>query len=48
MVIGNTMQIHASLFASGHHPASVIATNLTEATGQRVPRLAFYLGVVWS
>jgi phosphate transport system permease protein len=46
MVIGNTMQISASLFASGYTLPSVIANEFTEATGNVYLGSLFYLGVV--
>ena len=46
MVIGNTMQISASLFASGYTLPSVIANEFTEATGNLYLGSLFYLGVV--
>jgi phosphate transport system permease protein len=46
MVIGNTMQISASLFASGYTLPSVIANEFTEATGNVYLASLFYLGVV--
>jgi phosphate transport system permease protein len=46
MVIGNTMQISASLFASGYTLPSVIVNEFTEATGNVYLGSLFYLGVV--
>jgi phosphate transport system permease protein len=46
MVIGNTMQISASLFASGYTLPSVIANEFTEATGNVYLGALFYLGLV--
>src|ERR1700737_3345257 len=46
MVIGNTMQISSSLFASGYTLPSVIANEFTEATGTVPLAALFYLGVV--
>jgi phosphate transport system permease protein len=46
MVIGNTMQISNSLFASGYTLPSVIANEFTEATGTVHLAALFYLGVV--
>jgi phosphate transport system permease protein len=46
MVIGNTMQISASLFASGYTLPSVIANEFTEANGNLYLGSLFYLGVV--
>jgi phosphate transport system permease protein len=46
MVIGNTMQISSSLFASGYTLPSVIANEFTEATGTVHLAALFYLGVV--
>jgi phosphate transport system permease protein len=46
MVIGNTMQISASLFASGYTLPSVIANEFIEATGNIYLGSLFYLGVV--
>ncbi len=45
-MIGNTMQISASLFASGYTLPSVIANEFTEATGNVYLGSLFYLGVV--
>jgi len=46
MVIGNTMQISGSLFASGYTLPSVIANEFTEANGNLYLGSLFYLGVV--
>jgi phosphate transport system permease protein len=46
MVIGNTPQIVASLFAPGYTLASVIANEFTEATGQAYLSALFELGLV--
>jgi len=46
MVIGNTMQISGSLFASGYTLPSVIANEFTEAVGNVYLGALFYLGVV--
>ncbi len=46
MVIGNTMQISSSLFASGYTLPSVIANEFTEATGTVHLAALFYLGLV--
>jgi phosphate transport system permease protein len=46
MVIGNTMQISASLFATGYTLPSVIANEFTEANGNVYLGSLFYLGVV--
>jgi phosphate transport system permease protein len=46
MVIGNTMQISASLFATGYTLPSVIANEFTEANGNLYLGSLFYLGVV--
>ena len=46
MVIGNTPQIKASLFASGYTLASVIANEFTEATGKVYLSSLVELGVV--
>jgi phosphate transport system permease protein len=46
LVIGNTMQISTSLFASGYTLPSVIVNEFTEATGTVYLGSLFYLGVV--
>ena len=46
MVIGNTPQIVASLFAPGYTLASVIANEFNEATGNLYPSALFELGLV--
>jgi len=46
MVIGNTPQIVASLFAPGYTLASVIANEFTEATGSAYLSALFELGLV--
>ncbi len=46
MVIGNTPQISASLFAPGYTLASVIANEFTEATGSAYLGALFELGLV--
>ena len=46
MVIGNTPQIRASLFAPGHTLASVIANEFTEATSDLYVNSLFELGLV--
>jgi len=46
MVIGNTMQISTSLFASGYTLPSVIVNEFTEANGNVYLGSLFYLGVV--
>ena len=46
MVIGNTMQISTSLFASGYTLPSVIANEFTEAVGNVYLGALFYLGLV--
>ena len=46
MVIGNTPQIVASLFAPGYTLASVIANEFNEATGNVYPSALFELGLV--
>src|SRR6202140_1182767 len=46
MVIGNTMQISSSLFASGYTLPSVIANEFTEATGNVYLGSLFYSGLV--
>jgi phosphate transport system permease protein len=46
MVIGNTMQISASLFATGYTLPSVIANEFTEANGNVYLGSLFYLGVI--
>jgi phosphate transport system permease protein len=46
MVIGNTPQIAASLFAPGYTLASVIANEFTEATGSAYLSALFELGLV--
>jgi phosphate transport system permease protein len=46
MVIGNTMQISTSLFASGYTLPSVIVNEFTEANGNLYLGSLFYLGVV--
>jgi len=46
MVIGNTPQIVASLFASGHTLASVIANEFNEATGDMHSSALFEIGLV--
>lgn len=46
MVIGNTPQIVASLFAPGYTLASVIANEFTEATGDTYLSALFELGLV--
>jgi phosphate transport system permease protein len=46
MVIGNTPQIVASLFAPGYTLASVIANEFTEATGNIYLSALFELGLV--
>ena len=46
MVIGNTMQISTSLFATGYTLPSVIANEFTEANGNLYLGSLFYLGVV--
>ncbi|HEY5298586.1 MAG TPA: phosphate ABC transporter permease subunit PstC [Verrucomicrobiae bacterium] len=46
MVIGNTPQIMASLFAPGYTLASVIANEFTEATGSAYLSALFELGLV--
>jgi phosphate transport system permease protein len=46
MVIGNTPQIMASLFAPGYTMASVIANEFTEATGSAYLSALFELGLV--
>ena len=46
MVIGNTSQIVASLFAPGYTLASVIANEFNEATGNLYPSALFELGLV--
>jgi phosphate transport system permease protein len=46
MVIGNTMQISASLFATGYTLPSVIANEFTEANGNVYLGSLFYLGVL--
>jgi len=46
MVIGNTPQIVASLFAPGYTMASVIANEFTEATGSAYLSALFELGLV--
>ncbi|MGH7996613.1 MAG: ABC transporter permease subunit [Opitutaceae bacterium] len=46
MVIGNTPQIVASLFAPGYTLASVVANEFTEATGRPYLSALFELGLV--
>jgi phosphate transport system permease protein len=46
MVIGNSAQIVASLFAPGYTLASVIANEFNEATGNLYPSALFELGLV--
>ncbi|HTQ50950.1 MAG TPA: phosphate ABC transporter permease subunit PstC [Candidatus Acidoferrales bacterium] len=46
MVIGNSAQIVASLFAPGYTLASVIANEFNEATGSLYPSALFELGLV--
>jgi phosphate transport system permease protein len=46
MVIGNTPQIKASLFAAGDSIASVIANQYTEATGDLYLQSLIELGLV--
>jgi phosphate transport system permease protein len=46
MVIGNTPQITASLFAPGYSIAAVIANEFTEATGDLYLSSLIYLGLV--
>ena len=46
MVIGNTPQIVASLFAPGYTLASVIANEFNETTGNLYPSALFELGLV--
>ncbi len=46
MVIGNTPQIRASLFAPGYSIAAVIANEFTEATGQLFQGALIELGLV--
>ena len=46
MVIGNTPQIVASLFAPGYTLASVVANEFTEATGDMYLQSLIYLGLV--
>lgn len=46
MVIGNTPQIAASLFAPGYSIAAVIANEFTEATGDLYLSSLIYLGLV--
>jgi phosphate transport system permease protein len=46
MVIGNTPQIRASLFAPGHTLASVIANEFTEATTDMYLQALFEIGLV--
>ena len=46
MVIGNSPQITASLFAPGYTLASVIANEFNEATGMLYPSVLFELGLV--
>ena len=46
MVIGNTPQIVASLFAPGYTLASVIANEFNEATGDLYPSALFEIGLV--
>jgi phosphate transport system permease protein len=46
MVIGNTPQIVASLFAPGYTLASVIANEFNETTGSLYPSALFELGLV--
>ncbi|HVW19672.1 MAG TPA: phosphate ABC transporter permease subunit PstC [Opitutaceae bacterium] len=45
MLIGNTPQIRASLFAPGHTLASVIANEFNEATGALYPSVLVELGL---
>jgi phosphate transport system permease protein len=46
MVIGNTPQIKASLFAPGYTLASVIANEFTEATTDLYLQALFEIGLV--
>jgi phosphate transport system permease protein len=46
MVIGNTPQIRASLFAPGDSIASIIANQFTEATGEMYTQSLIALGFV--
>jgi phosphate transport system permease protein len=46
MVIGNTPQIRASLFAPGYTLASVIANEFTEATSDVYLQALFEIGLV--
>jgi phosphate transport system permease protein len=46
MVIGNTPQIRASLFAPGYTLASVIANEFTEATSDMYLQALFEIGLV--
>ena len=46
MVIGNTPQIVASLFAPGYTLASVIANEFTEATSDMYLQALFEIGLV--
>ena len=46
MVIGNTPQIRASLFAPGYTLASVIANEFTEATTDVYLQALFEIGLV--
>jgi phosphate transport system permease protein len=46
MVIGNTPQILASLFAPGYSIAAVIANEFTEATGDLYRSSLIFLGLV--
>jgi phosphate transport system permease protein len=43
---GNSPQIKASLLASGHSMASVIASQFTEATGNLYPSALIEIGLV--
>jgi phosphate transport system permease protein len=46
MVIGNSPKLHASLLASGHTIAAVIASEFTEANGTIYPSVLIELGLV--
>jgi phosphate transport system permease protein len=46
MVIGNAPRIHASLLASGHTIAAVIAGEFTEASGKIYSAALIELGLV--
>jgi phosphate transport system permease protein len=46
MVIGNTPQIKASLFAPGYSIAAVIANEFAEATGDLYVSSLIFLGLV--